>query len=114
MNIGVYWSPAVLEHKLERRTHRGRAEEVWNVRRLPKGLGDNAAGDDRLFVASGRRWAGSFRLVPEILYTPTDPACPYALIFDAKSWTPIDGTVPCKPFRGWTYKVPEQITGPAP
>jgi hypothetical protein len=113
MNIGVYWSPAVLEHKLERRHRRGRVEEVWNVRRLPKGLGDNPAGD-RLFVASGRRWAGSFRLVPEILYTPTDSACPYALIFDAKSWTPIDRTVPCKPFRGWTYNVPDEITTSPP
>jgi hypothetical protein len=113
MNIGVYWSAVVLEHKLERRHDRGAAEEVWNLRRLPKGLGDNPAGD-RLFVASRGRWVGYFRLVPEILYTPTDPACPYALIFDAKSWTPINSRVPCKPFRGWTYNVPDEITKPAP
>lgn len=113
MDIGVYWSTVVLEHKLERRQHPGRVEEVWNVRRLPKGLGDNPAGD-RLFVASHRRWVGYFRLVPEILYTPTDPACPYALIFDAKSWTPVPETVACKPFRGWTYNVPDEFTKLAP
>jgi len=113
MDIGIYWSPAVLEHKLERRHHRGRVEEVWNVRRLPDGLGDNPAGD-RLFVASGRRWVGFFRLVPEVLYTATDPACPYTLIFDAKSWTPLERAVPCQPFRGWTYNVPYQITKTEP
>lgn len=103
MDIGVYWSSAVLEHKLERRDQ-GKAEEVWNCRRLPHGMGRDAAGD-RLVVACRRRWVGFFRLVSEILFISTDPVCPYALIFDAHSWTPIP-PLPCKPFRGWTYKVP--------
>jgi len=108
MDIGVYWSSAVLEHKLERQDHEGRVEEVWNVRRLPQGLG-NGPGPDRLFVAVGKHWRGFFHLVPEVLYSPEDPACPYALIFDAKSWTQIHKTVPCRPFRGWTYDVPPDL-----
>jgi hypothetical protein len=114
MDIGVHWSPAVLEHKLERRDRPGHVEEVWNCRRLPRGLAASASGD-RLVIASSGRWLGFFRLIPEVLYNPRDPACPYALIFDAKSWTRIPGVVPCKPFRGWTYKVPPfPIDPPAP
>lgn len=108
MDIGVYWSAALLTHKLERRHQRRPVQEVFNLRRCPKGMGENAAGD-RLVVASQGRWCGYFRLLPEILFTPRDPACPYALIFDANSWTPIAHNVPCKPFRGWTYKVPTKL-----
>ena len=108
MDIGVYWSPAVLEHKLERRDQRGRPEEVWNCRRLPKGLGMDPRGD-RLVIGCRRRWIGAFRLAADILYIATDPACPYALIFDVKSWTPFSLRPPCRPFRGWTY-----LTNPLP
>ena len=107
MDIGVYWSPAVLAHKLERRDRPGRVEEVWNVRHCPKGMGESAG--DRLVVACDGRWRGCFRLVPEVLFNPRDPACPYALIFDAKSWTPLADAIPCKPFRGWTYAVPTTL-----
>jgi len=86
MDVGVYWSAAVLEHKLERHGQPGTTEEVWNCRRLPRGLG-SSQDRDRLFVASQGRWRGFFRLASEILYTPQDPACPYALIFDVNSWT---------------------------
>ena len=67
MDIGVYWSPAVLEHKRERREQRGRPEEVWNCRHLPKGLGKDPGGD-WLVVGCRQRWVGAFRLVPEVLY----------------------------------------------
>lgn len=108
MDIGIYCSRAVLAHKLERRHHAGRVEEVWNCRHCPSGLGQSVGGD-RLVVASDGRWRGFFRLIPEVLFTPADPSCPYALIFDAKSWTPITAAVPCKPFRGWTYNVPTEL-----
>jgi hypothetical protein len=104
----VYWAPAVLEHKLERRHLPGPIEEVWNCRRLPSGLGLTPNGD-YLVVASVGRWVGYLRLTPEVLYTPDDPSCPYALIFDVTTWTPIRIRVPCNPFRGWTYKVPETL-----
>lgn len=102
MDIGVYWSPAVLEHKLERREQRGHPQEVWNCRHLPKGLGIDPSGD-RLVVGCHRRWIGAFRLIPEVLYIPTDPVCPYALIFDVKTWMLFPRPIPCSPFRGWTY-----------
>ncbi|MBI4701222.1 MAG: hypothetical protein HY744_08705 [Deltaproteobacteria bacterium] len=105
MDIGVYWSAALLAHKLERREQRGCVQEVWNVRHCPKGMGESADGN-RFVVASQGRWRGYFRLLPEVLFNPRDPACPYALIFDAKSWTPIAQSIPCRPFRGWTYQVP--------
>jgi len=104
MDIGLYWSPAVLEHKLERRDQRGHPEEVWNCRHLPKGLGKDLA-CDRLVIGCNRRWVGAFRLASDVLYIPTDPACPYALIFDIKSWTPFADPMPCAPFRGWKYLI---------
>lgn len=107
MDIGVYWSPSVLEHKLDRSDMPGRVEEVWNCRRLPQGLGKDPGGD-RLFIASGGAWIGYFGLVPEVLYNPDDARCPYTLIFDAKSWTSLPGDVPCRRFRGWTYAVPDE------
>ena len=76
---------------------------------MPHGLGEGEQGD-RLFVASGKRWRGFFLLIPEVLYTPEDKRCPYALIFDVKSWTPLKAKVPCKHFRGWTYAVPNNAT----
>ena len=108
VDIGMYWSAPVLRHKLERR-----GEEVWNCRRLPKGLGRGPQ-RDRLFIASEGRWVGFFRLVPEILYTPEDSSCPYALIFDVGSWTRIPKTFSCKPFRGWTYNIPESVSNHLP
>lgn len=108
MNIGVYWSTAVLEHKLERRHQPGRVEEVWNCRFAPHGMGIDPDGD-RLVVASNGQWRGYFKLVPEILYNPADPGCPFALIFDAKSWSSLASTAPRKRFRGWTYTVPVEL-----
>ena len=108
MDIGLYWSSAVLEHKLERGDREGRQEEVWNCRHLPRGLGQDPAGD-RLVIGCQRRWIGAFRLASDVLFTPEDPAAPYALIFDVKSWTRFPSPTPCKPFRGWTY-----LTKPPP
>jgi hypothetical protein len=102
MDVGVYWSPAVLEHKLERRGLPGHHEEVWNCRHLPKGLGIDASGD-RLVIASEHRWVGAFRLATDVLFNPNDPSCPYALIFEVGSWTVLPSPQPCKPFRGWKY-----------
>jgi hypothetical protein len=108
MDIGVYWSPAVLEHKLERADAPGRLEEVWNCHALPNSLGRDREGD-RLFIASGAIWVGWFRLVPEVLYNPEDSRCPFSLIFDAKTWTSLRVSIPCRRFRGWTYQVPNQV-----
>lgn len=114
MNIGVYWSAAVLEHKLERRHQQGTVEEVWNCAHLPKGLGLDTGGD-RLVVASRGRWTGFFRLVPEVLFNPKDPGANYTLIFDAKSWTPFALSIARGHFRGWTYKVPAELfSSPSP
>lgn len=109
MDIGVYWSANVLEHKLERLDDAGTPvlEEVWNCRRLPLGLGLDPAGD-RLFVATAERWFGYFRLVPEVLFNPDDPGCSYTLIFDVRSWRRLLCQVSRTRFRGWTYKVPEE------
>lgn len=108
MDIGVYWSGAVLEHKLDRAENSGPVEEVWNCRRLPQGLGQDPEGD-RLYVACGGRWLGYFKLVPEVLFNPDDENVPYTLIFDAKSWTSLASSIPCRRFRGWTYQVPDEV-----
>lgn len=109
MDVGVYWSRAVLEHKLERLDEPapGPLEEVWNCRRLPTGLGKDAAGD-RLFVACDGRWVGFMRLMPDVLYSPDDPSAPYTLIFDVSTWRDLSSAVPRTRFRGFTYSIPDE------
>lgn len=106
MDIGVYWSRAVLEHKLERRHSRKRALEVWNCSSAPR---FDPGGRNRLFIACDGRWVGFLVLEPEPRLNIRDLRCPWSLVFDARSWTPIQIDEPCKRFRGWTYKVPERI-----
>ncbi len=90
-------SATVLSHKLEA-AEEGRGEAAWNVRWVPAGLGSKGA-VDRLFVASEGAWRGYFVLSESALYTPEDEAAPWTLLFDARSWTPIE-PVPVKRFRG--------------
>jgi hypothetical protein len=106
MDIGVYWSRAVLEHKLEHRHSRKRAIEVWNCSSAPR---FDPGGRNRLFVACDARWEGFLILEPEPRLNLRDLRCPWALVFDARSWTSLDIDEPCKRFRGWTTKVPERI-----
>lgn len=84
MDLGVWMSRGVLEHKRQDDV----AVQVWNLRRLPDGLA-NAPGARRLFVAVEGHWRGFFRLSPRIIHNEADPACPYTLVFDPKSWTAI-------------------------
>ena len=114
MVIGVYWSPEVLDHKLEPLDQPGRGpiEGVWNCRHLPQGLGKDEVGD-YMFVASQGFWRGCLRLVPEVLYSPEDPSCSYTLIFDVRSWKAVDTPVARSRFRGWTYDVPDAVVRPA-
>jgi len=102
MDIGVWMSAQVLEHKLQAREEEN-TEQAWNLSRWPTGF--TAEGQHRLFVATGGAWRGYFILSPEALFSPNDPSVPFTLLFDTCSWTPID-PVPAKRFRGFTYKVP--------
>lgn len=103
MDIGVWMSAQVLEHKLRAREEEN-TEQVWNLSRWPTGF--TAEGKHRLFVATSGAWRGYFTLSSEALFSPNDPSVPFSLLFDSCSWTRID-PVPAKRFRGFTYKVPE-------
>jgi len=87
MDLGVWMSPAVLGHKLEMRQE-SNPEAVWNVRRVSEGLGQ-ALQSDRLFVATEAAWRGYFILSADLLWNANDPAAPYSLLFDTRTWTPI-------------------------
>ena len=63
MDIGVWMSAEVLEHKLKAREERN-PEQTWNLTRWPKGF--TQEGDHRLYVASGGNWRA----------TPAAPAGP--------------------------------------
>jgi hypothetical protein len=78
----------------------GRRLATWNTRRLPTRLTEGWT--NRLFVACAGVWRGYFPLSGDVVWTPTDEAAPYALIFDPRQWTPI-AAVPAPPFRGWRY-----------
>jgi hypothetical protein len=97
MDIGVWMSPDVLAHKLEARRERNTLAN-WNTKSAPTGLGESSD-EDRLFVASRGAWRGYFVLSKEALYTPEDAAAPITLLFDTRTWTPID-PLPVGRFRG--------------
>jgi hypothetical protein len=103
MDIGVWMSAQVLEHKLQAREEQN-SEQAWNLSRWPTGF--TQQGEHRLFVAVKGAWRGYFILSSEALLSPNDPSVPFTLLFDTCSWTPID-PVPTKRFRGFTYKVPQ-------
>lgn len=110
MDIGVWMSPAVLEHKLEAREEANH-EQAWNLTRWPRG-GFAPDQPHRLFVASRGAWCGYFVLSGEALFNPDDERAPYTLLFDARTWTEI-APVPVRRFRGFTYDVPK-LSAPPP
>lgn len=84
MDIGVWMSRGVLEHKRQNDV----AVQVWNLRRLPDGFAEGSTAG-RLFVAVDNHWRGFFRLSPRIMHNAADPLYPYTLPFDPNSWTAI-------------------------
>ena len=106
MDVGIWMTPDVLEHKLEARHERNK-EAAWNVRSLPKGLGRPDV-QDRLFVASAGTWCGCFTLNKDVLWSPEDKSAPITLLFDTRSWTPIP-PVPVNRFRGLRPLTTDQL-----
>jgi len=84
MDIGVWMSRAVLDHK--RATEF--ATQVWNLGDLPEGF-VGAAGPHRLFVAVEGHWRGFFHLLPGVMQNDEDPGAPFTLAFDPRTWTPV-------------------------
>lgn len=110
MDVGVTMSAEVLEDKLEHAEDGRSPQATWNTRKLPTQL--EPGWKNRLFVACGGRWRGYFPLSGKVLWNPDDERAPYALIFDARGWTPIP-RLPAPRFRGWTYRVPALPGGAA-
>jgi hypothetical protein len=102
VDIGIQMGWEALEDKLEERENPTRSEVTWNLILLPK---LDATGQNRLFVSVGGTWQGYFVLKNEVLFSPEDARCPYALIFDTKTWVEIK-PVKTKRFRGFTYATP--------
>ena len=102
VDIGVWMSAEVLEHKLEAREEQN-TEQTWNLNRWPKGF--TQEGEHHLYIASRGNWCGYFILSGEALFSPDDPSAPFTLLFDTQSWTSIPPT-PAKRFRSFTYNVP--------
>jgi len=101
-DIGVWMRPEVLAHK-QRAGHRAKALQAWNMGRWPTRLSQR--GEHRLFVASNGAWRGYFTLSAHALYNAGDPSAPFTLLFNPRTWTPIDA-IPVKRFRSFTYRVP--------
>ena len=102
MDLGIHTTSEALEDKLEERESPRRRDLAWNLTRLPKFSGE---GPHRLFVAVAGVWQGYFVLKDEILWSPEDARCPYALLFDPRSWVDIK-PLKTKRFRGFTYNTP--------
>ena len=102
MNLGVWMSRAVWQHKREGVER----SQVWNLRQLPAGLTGRKA-TARLYVAIRGCWRGYFQF-HAFLFNPSDSDCPFALVFDPRSWTSIPPTqAPPQDRRsGYTLDVP--------
>lgn len=101
-DIGVWMRPEVLAHK--RCAPQGaKGLQAWNMGRWPTRLSQR--GEHRLFVASNGAWRGYFTLSEHALYNAGDPSAPFTLLFDPRTWTPIE-PIPVEPFRSFTYSVP--------
>jgi hypothetical protein len=103
MDIGIQMGWEVLEDKLEERENPRHRELTWSLTRLPK---LDEAGTNRLFVSVKGAWQGYFVLKNEVLMSPEDARCPYALLFDPRSWVEIR-PVKAARFRGFTYDTPD-------
>ncbi len=102
MDIGIHTTSEALEDKLDERENTRRKDLAWNLTLLPE---FPLEGPHRLFVAVGGVWQGYFVLRDEILWNPEDARCPYALLFDPRSWVDIK-PLKTKRFRGFTYNTP--------
>jgi hypothetical protein len=102
IDIGIHTSAEALEDKLEERENPRKRDLTWNLTRLPEFSGE---GPHRLFVATSSVWQGYFILKDEVLFSPEDTRCPYALLFDPRSWVEIK-PLKTKRFRGFTYNTP--------
>ncbi len=65
-------------------------------------------GAHRLFVASHGAWRGYFTLCDHALYNADDPSAPFTLLFDTRTWTPIE-PLPVTHFRSFTYRRPTRF-----
>ena len=102
MDIGIQMGWEALEDKLEERENPRPRELTWNLNRLPK---LDSHGENRLFVSVKGTWQGYFVLKDEVLFSPEDSRCPYALIFNPKTWVEIKPLKTVR-FRGFTYNTP--------
>ena len=102
MDIGVWMDRTTLEEKLSQQSERN-PEASWNLRNWPRGFVEGC--QNRLFVACEGEWIGYFKIANDGLYNPRDASTPYTLLFDTRTWTPIQRQ-PAHRFRGFTYDVP--------
>ena len=85
MNLGVWMSRGVLAHKRDANEH---DIQAWNMKALPDEMSHSPA-PHRLFVAVDGHWRGFFVLQPWVQRNPRDHTQPWALVFDANTWTPV-------------------------
>lgn len=96
IDIGVSMRAEVLEHKRRDGLRRNSRYCFWSMR-VPQGVGSGS----KLWVASMGSWLGYF-----VVHVAT----PEELRFYSESWHAADLrtlAIPRRPFRGFTYNVPE-------
>jgi len=109
MDIGVWMSKSVLDHKRE---IDGARRQAWNVGLLPDNYGRDK-GPNRLYVSVDGYWRGFFVLATDLLCNVNDRKRPYTLLFDPSTWTPIEPVPSVRRTRGsgYTLDVPRDFTG---
>lgn len=105
MDLGVWMSTEVLARK---RDAGEQYTQGWNMKTLPDEF-SHSPGPHRLFVAVDSQWRGFFMLQPWVEHNPDDETSPWALVFDANTWTAIrpQPAPPEDSKLGYTMEVPD-------
>lgn len=99
MDIGIYTTRDVLEHKKKDGMYRLDAYCFWTFKKMPKGL----TLDSRFWFACDGKWQGWFEVQG---FTTELESRDGEIRFHSEYWHELKDKPERKPFQGFTYKVP--------
>ena len=109
MDIVIYMNEEDFKHKTGQPSkhddEEGPITAFWSMMRVPINFNKTDEDDDRIFLACkgfvrGSAQCEEFR--PEDLGGET-------IVWDSRTWEPLEKLIPCKPFRGFRYRWWEKV-----
>lgn len=103
MDIVIYMNEELFKHKTGQKSkyddEEGPITAFWEMKRIPRHFNLTDEDDDRIFLACKGFVRGSVQC-DEFNPAPGDET----LIWDSRTWIPLEELIQCKPFRGFRYK----------